>query len=548
MVTAVGWGLLGLLGASAVIVGIRRHRPARPGPWLLLGAALLALAVGDVCFEFGAVTAADTAYFAMFPLIALCLLQLTRRGGVLADRARLIDVLALTCAALLVAWVFVVGSPDHTGSTMGADVLGDVVLVGVAGRLLAAAMGNRAATLIFVGAVCLLISDVAYPLAPGRLAELGYAGVYLSWGAAALHPSMTELTTATAPRPTPWQTRWAALLGVSLATPPVILLYEAMSGGVTHGLAIATASGITLLLAITRLTDSLDQHRQALTRERGLRESGAAMVAAADIVQVDAAVRTTVRHLVPRAALHDVVFATDEPELPPHPTGATEATSRPRSWWLDAGRAGGATGAPATLVCPLWLEPLAVARPSGGALIVVGRHDALAATRDALEVLAAQAALAVDRILLVEAVGRRDSDRYLRAVIRKTSDIMLVTDDDQRIRYASPALTALLGTEPAPLSALQDFVHPDDRQRVHAALLGAGGDGSVLCALQRADNTQVLVEVNYRDLRQDRLVQGFVVTLRDLTDCQAPQPPRRDHLDNMPSRVNRRSASGKFRY
>jgi PAS domain S-box-containing protein len=205
---------------------------------------------------------------------------------------------------------------------------------------------------------------------------------------------------------------------------------------------------------------------------------------------------------------------------------------------------------PATLVCPLWLEPLAVARPSGGALILTGDRDTLTAARDTLEVLAGQAALALDRISLVEAVGRRDSDLYLRAVIRNTADAMMVIDSDQRIRYASPALRDMLGTDDLPpLATLHDLVHPDDRSEVRAAL-ATSGDGVVFCALRRPDEKHVLVEATYRDLREDRLVQGFVVTMRNVTSGHEPgeQLPHLGNQDELPAWVNRRSAQHKFRF
>ncbi|MBU2669746.1 PAS domain-containing protein [Actinoplanes bogorensis] len=225
--------------------------------------------------------------------------------------------------------------------------------------------------------------------------------------------------------------------------------------------------------------------------------------------------------------------------------------------WLGRRLAGSSTnssagrsGEESTLVCPLWLEPLAVARPSGGALVLTGRRDALAAAHDALEVLAGQAALALDRISLVEAVGRRDSDLYLRAVISNTADLMLVLDEDQRIRYASPALHDLLGDDKlSPLATLEDLVHPDDRGQIRRAF-ATGGDGTMFCALRRPDHSQALVEATYRDLREDRLVQGFVVTMHTVTDSQDPidRLPHRDQLDELPAWINRRSAQHKFRY
>jgi PAS domain S-box-containing protein len=353
-----------------------------------------------------------------------------------------------------------------------------------------------------------------------------------------------RLTEPAAPRPSPWRAHWAALLGISVATPPVVLLIEAVNGTVGDGVVIAVAGAITLLLTITRLTDSVTLNGQALTRERGLRQASAALVAAADTAAVDEAVRAAIAELMPPDAIRSTDFAIDR-QLTLEAVPGLGAGPPPRSWWIDD-----ADHDYATLVCPLWLEPLAVARPSGGALILVGRRDTLTATRDTLEVLAGQAALALDRISLVEAVGRRDSDLYLRAVIRNSADIMVVIDEDQRIRYASPSLRELLGADDLPpLATLDDFVHPDDRDRLRQAFRGYG-DGVVFCSLLRADKSQVLVEATYRDLREDRLVQGFVVTMRDFTQGHEPNEQLRhgDNLDDLPAGVNRRSSRHKFRY
>jgi PAS domain S-box-containing protein len=313
---------------------------------------------------------------------------------------------------------------------------------------------------------------------------------------------------------------------------------------------IAVASGLTIVLAITRLGDSLAQHTRALAREQALREASAALVGAADVPEVDLAVRAAVRHLLPDGVAHRVVFATDDRELALRALPPAGSAPHPRSWWLPDDDPYDATaGFESTLVCPLWLEPLAVARPRGGALVLMSSREALTATRDACEVLAGQAALALDRIALVAAVGRRDSDHYLRAVIQNTSEIMLVTDEDHRIRYASPGLDTLLGEPLAPFAMLGDLVHPDDRTQVEQAL-AAGTDGRVYCTLRRGDGSQIPIEGSFRDLRADRLVQGFVITVRDLTDEheRGQWEPHRDGNDDVPAWVNRRSVRDKFRY
>jgi PAS domain S-box-containing protein len=544
---AIEWILLGSASTAAIIVGAWWRRPARFLPWLLLAGATACMGTGDIFYAFDLESVAEYFYLTMFVMVAAALVQFTRGGSLLVDRARLIDLLAWACSTLLVVWVFLVRSTHDLGNISAADVIGDLLLVCVAIRLVMAAGRNLSAKLLLIGAVGMLVSDVIYPLAPGPLTEAGYIVLYVAWGMAALHPSMTGLTQPMPPRPTPWRGRWAALLGASVATPPLVLLYEAISGKVDDGVVIAVAGALTLTLAITRLADSVSLSSQAANRERGLRVASAALVAAVDPPAVDEAVRSAVAHLLPSSSVRDIVFAADDRQLRARALPATSSTADPhqRSWWLQDPPAD-----ESTLICPLWLEPLAVARPGGGALVLTGRRDDLTMARDALEVLAGQAALALDRISLVEAVGRRDSDLYLRAVIRNTADMMLVIDDDQRVRYASPGLRRLLGQdELSPLATLTDLVHPDDRGQVRRALLSSG-DGTVFCALRRDDHTQVYVELTYRDLRADRLVQGFVVTLRDVTKAHSPaeQVPHLEHVDELPAWVNRRSAQHKFRY
>jgi PAS domain S-box-containing protein len=567
---AIEWVLLGAGSFGAIIAGVRIHRPARIAPWLLLGGTIAALAMGDVFFALNAEVAAEICYLSMFGFMAGALLQFTGGGSLLDDRARLIDLLAFTSSMLLVIWVFVVGDNGQIGQISPADVIGSLLLIAVTLRMNLATGRNISAALLLTGSFGLLAGDILYPLFPGRAAETGFIVLYAAWGLAALHPSMTRLTEPMPPKPSSWPVHWAALLGVSAATPPAVLLIEALSAdGVRDGVVIAVAGGITLLLTITRLADSVTQNGRAAARERALRVANTNLVSAADDASVDEAVRAAVTQLVPAQAIKRVVFATDDrqlaaAELPKAPSG----THR-RSWWThEAGRVEPAparsalprlfnsgtesaeSAAEGTLVCPLWLEPLAVARPNGGALVLTGRRDVLTIARDAFEVLAGQAALALDRISLVEAVGRRDSDLYLRAVIRSTADLMLVVDEDRRIRYASPALHELLDqTDLSPLATWEDLVHPDDRGQVRRAF-STEGDGRLFCALLRPGDSQVLVEATYRDLREDRLVQGFVVTLRHATEPadSIDQLPRRDHIDDLPAWVNRRSAQHKFRY
>ena len=119
MLRAIEWILLGAGSAAAIVFGVSRYRPARIGPWLLLAGSVVTLAVGDVFYANGARGVADICYYGMFVLVASSLLQLTRGGAILVDRARLLDMLAFACSALLVIWVFVIGSSGQIGQHLG---------------------------------------------------------------------------------------------------------------------------------------------------------------------------------------------------------------------------------------------------------------------------------------------------------------------------------------------------------------------------------------------------------------------------------------------
>ncbi|MBN1174556.1 MAG: PAS domain S-box protein, partial [Micromonosporaceae bacterium] len=128
-----------------------------------------------------------------------------------------------------------------------------------------------------------------------------------------------------------------------------------------------------------------------------------------------------------------------------------------------------------------------------------------------------------------------------------------VLDEDFRIRYVSPLLATVLGVESTACGSLLDLVHPVDHNLVAAARTMADGcdhpDGIWgVWNLRRPDGTRVLVEVHLRDLRRDRLVRGFVVTMRDMTERREHEQERiRQALENRGAWQNRQSVMNRFR-
>jgi diguanylate cyclase (GGDEF)-like protein/PAS domain S-box-containing protein len=141
--------------------------------------------------------------------------------------------------------------------------------------------------------------------------------------------------------------------------------------------------------------------------------------------------------------------------------------------------------------------------------------------RPSFDALMAQAAMAIERITLSFEVNRRSSEDYFRTLIRSASDVILILDDNETIRYASPSATTVFGWADlvnAPLSALIAGSH-------HAALhdllagirTGRGPSDGVDLTAVRADGHALQVECAGRDLRDDPTVAGLVLTIRDVT-------------------------------
>jgi hypothetical protein len=114
--------------------------------------------------------------------------------------------------------------------------------------------------LLALGGLGLLGSDIAYGLSQvrgtwtvGTSADLGWILFYGCWGAAALHPSMRELTE---PKVSPYHDegfRRLALLGLACLIAPAVLLVEVITGDVHDGAMIAILSAVLTGLVLTRL-------------------------------------------------------------------------------------------------------------------------------------------------------------------------------------------------------------------------------------------------------------------------------------------------------
>ena len=122
----------------------------------------------------------------------------------------------------------------------------------------------------------------------------------------------------------------------------------------------------------------------------------------------------------------------------------------------------------------------------------------------------------------------RNEARF-RALVQRSSDVVVVAGRAGVLTYVSPAVERLLGYTADALTGTPglDLVHPDDRARARDALAGAGRGGpgppQVEVRVRHADGHYVFVEGVGKDLSGDPAVGGLVLNLRDATERRRAQ-------------------------
>jgi hypothetical protein len=128
------------------------------------------------------------------------------------------------------------------------------------------------------------------------------------WGAAALHPSMYELTEPRVVRDTPVTPARLVILTVAALVAPVVLFVEPIRGSNVDAIPIAVLSALLFLLVMLRLAGVVGNYRQATRRERILRETGGTLVAATDVEAVRDEVIAAVGRLFPEGSSYEVAL------------------------------------------------------------------------------------------------------------------------------------------------------------------------------------------------------------------------------------------------
>jgi diguanylate cyclase (GGDEF)-like protein/PAS domain S-box-containing protein len=556
--------IVGAVSAGAIIVGVRRYRPRHARSWLMIAAALLLNATARVVYDLlpgstGTLKPWVWTVWGLHLVMLVCLVvgmlglaRLRAHGAPAVIDAAVIVLGAGLLASILIAIPY--ASTPGIGSLWGgvrvAYVLRDVLILAVAVHFATAVRWSVSVLLTLLGVLSLLVYDVLFRI--GRIhgeyllhtpIDLGWLLFFIALGAAALVPSMAVQA---APRSLNGSASTSLRLGLvafAAVLPSAVLLAESFGLPPWYQPLIVAVATVVLVLVLVRAADVAVRLRRQMNGERILRDAITDLAAAPDAATVTAALDHAVRRLLPPGADFRLALGLDgggskEVELRP-------TTSLPPPLAARLGDYG------VTLVIPLHRRRSQATPPEstmdyageatdpdaeagGSSLLLRADPAALGALQPRLDDLATQAAFALDRMSLQEQVVRRTREEYFRTLILNSTDVILILDDDNRIRYASPSAEAIFGAAPLHGVSLPRLVEGAERSEatrllehlrtrpptaISTATRGPAA-ASLRCdwTVRAAGGDPARVEVFCRDLRGDPSVGGLVVTLRDVTD------------------------------
>ena len=337
-----GWffNLISLSSPVAIVVAVRMWKPNARAPWYLFALGQTFFVIGDVITYnyndfFGTdlpyPSIGDVAYLLVYPCLVGGLLLLIRRRNPGRDRDSVIDSMIVAIGIGTMQWVFLMSPVAHdSASTLLQKLVGmaypfmDLVLLTVVIRL-AMGAGKKAPSLYLMGAAALslFLTDTLYTYISvqglvynqsGYL-EAGWGIFYLLWGAAALHPSMRNLSDK-APDVERRMSKLRLLLlgGASLVAPGVMLIQLSRADSVDMPVLIG-ASVMLFVLVVLRMSGLVRRQEQSTLREKALRNAGAALVTATNRESIYAATLQAARALVgDDGGLRLLVVTEDEPD------------------------------------------------------------------------------------------------------------------------------------------------------------------------------------------------------------------------------------------
>ncbi|MFL6065044.1 MAG: putative bifunctional diguanylate cyclase/phosphodiesterase [Friedmanniella sp.] len=272
---------LGLLATVAVLVGTWWHRPPRRPAWIALatsqGLWVLADIVGSVQEAVAPTdafpTLADVFYLAGYPALALSLFLLTRGRRPRRDLEGALDSVTVAGGLYLLCWVLLARpTAAQSRDSWLAAVVGaaypllDITIIGMLVALvITPGTRTRALRLLVVAIGLVIVADTAATalglLALGSTGPIDFIWMlsYIVIGAAALHPSMYELSAAPPGEAAVVSRSRRIATAVAVLVAPGTLAVQHAFGLRMDVWAVVVASVVMFLLVVARMNVAIQQ-------------------------------------------------------------------------------------------------------------------------------------------------------------------------------------------------------------------------------------------------------------------------------------------------
>jgi len=555
------------VGSAAVVagpIGVRIHRPNTAKPWLLfslgaalfVGSAIVRIIHGNLAgttdpFPSPADVLGLGAYVASF-LGAHALLHSRSKT---VTRSLNLDAGMIALGLGTFVWVYVMGPHVTDMSATVAErafntaySIGDLLLAFMIVRV-ALAPGKRplAYYLLAAGAGATLIADtlVILDLAgtfsfPGRIA---FAALPLALlGAAALDPTMSQLTMAVeAPKET-LTTRRLTMMAVAILLPPIVLLFQNVRGqGALVPVIVSAWAGVSLL-GMARLAELIRSKQRDVERQAILLAADERLVAATDRDDIVTAALDALHDLLdePTQCQYGLALMDDGELEVKAARGFKVAAVQGLRIDIEELEALGVcleTSRPSVVRSPLelpgarvgWLvvAPLLSHQDLIGAILVTSVERPPGVLVEAAPSLATGVTLALEAAQLTEQMHRQRSERQFRSLVEKGSDVVAVLDENNAFTFVSASAERLLEISVDDLSgtSILDLAIDEDRPMLESLMSSArlGGTtgrsvGPAEIRLRDLYDQVHTVEMVLTDLTDDEGVNGMVVNAHDVTD------------------------------
>jgi len=137
------------------------------------------------------------------------------------------------------------------------------------------------------------------------------------------------------------------------------------------------------------------------------------------------------------------------------------------------------------------------------------------------------------------------TQEYYGTILEHASDYVTIVDEDRRVQYVSPAVERVLGYEREEIEDADAFdpIHPDDVSVAEDAFVTLSDDPETELTVEfrarHADGSLRWLEARGRNLMDDPVIGGIVVTSRDITEKRRSRHELESIVDNLPGYVYR---------